>query len=98
MSQTLGPQQKRLLIHFMAIYAIPKGSTMAINEGLQFFLDPERRKHVLQLARQDMEAAIEAIKHTHDNPHGSDSEAIATAIKVARSFAPPPSNEVKGLE
>jgi hypothetical protein len=76
----LGPNAKKLLIRFMAREAIPPGGDVA--DGARFFLNDEHRKSVMDRAWTNFNAAIAAVKATHNNPHGDDEEAIAGAILV----------------
>lgn len=73
-----GPNAKRLLAHFIAREAIPVGG--GIGDGLDFLVQPERRRSGIEKAIANLEAAFAAVKAAPDNPYGNDDEAIAAAI------------------
>lgn len=74
----IGPNAKRLLIHFIALEAVPKGG--GLGDGLNFLIDAERRQRGMEQAMSNLDAALAAVKSAPDNPYGNDDEAIAAAI------------------
>lgn len=77
-ARTLGPNAKKLLAHFMAREAVPIGGSLA--DGLDFLVNPERRRSGAERAMHNLEAALSVVKSAPDNPYGDDDEAIAGAI------------------
>jgi hypothetical protein len=73
-----GPNVTKLITKFIAREAIPPGGGMA--DGIEFFLNPERRKQVLAKAEADTLESIRAIKAAPDNPFGDNDEEIAGAL------------------
>lgn len=74
----IGPNAKKLLSHFIAREAVPSGG--GLGDGLNFLIDPERRRKGIEKAMSDLDAALTAVKSAPDNPYGADDEAIAAAI------------------
>lgn len=74
----IGPNAKQLLAHFIAIEAVPVGG--GIGSGLNFLVDPERRKQGIDRAMANLDKALALVKSTPDNPYGNDDEKIAAAI------------------
>jgi len=80
MSETLGPNVKRLIAHKMALLAIPVGSgDKSFDVGVNAFLDRERFSSMAAEASNWVRQAITLIKTAPDNPYRDDEE-IATAI------------------
>lgn len=75
---TLGPNTRKLLSHFIALEAIPKGGGIA--SGIEFLTNPERREQGIKQALSNLDAALAVVKLSPDNPYGDDNEAIAAAI------------------
>jgi hypothetical protein len=74
----IGPNAKKLLAHFAALEAVPRGGGLA--DGLNFLADPDRRRRGFERAMANLDAALEAVKSAPDNPYGDDDEAIAAAV------------------
>lgn len=74
----IGPNAKKLLAHFIALEAVPRGGGLA--DGLNFLTDNDRRRRGIAQAMSNLEAALAAVKSAPDNPYGDDDEAIAAAI------------------
>lgn len=74
----LGPNTRKLLAHFIAREAVPVVGGLA--DGLNFLVDPDRRRQGMEKAISNMEVALAAVKSSPDNPYGDDDEAIAAAI------------------
>ena len=68
---------EKLTLEFLVLEAIPKGG--GIDDGLEFFLNPEKRAKNFSAAKEKANAAIQAVKNSLDNPYRDD-EAIAQAI------------------
>lgn len=77
-NRNYGPNVTKLITRFIAREAVPPGGGIA--DGVEFFVNPERRKQVLAKAEADALIAIQAIKAAPDNPYGNDDEVIAGAI------------------
>ena len=75
----IGPNVKRLFIKFIARESIPPGG-WRFEDGLEFFINTERRNQILDTAMKNTELAIEAIRSAPDNPYGENDEDIAEAI------------------
>jgi len=73
-----GPNVTKLIFKFIGREAIPQGGGFA--DGIEFFSNPERRKHVLAKAESKALAAIQLIKTAPDNPFGDNDEEIAGMI------------------
>ena len=74
----IGPNVKKLLAHFIALEAVPRGGGFA--DGWNFLADNDRRRRGMARAMSNLEAALTALKSAPDNPYGDDDEAIAAAI------------------
>lgn len=74
----IGPNAKRLLAHFIAREAVPSGG--GLGDGLNFLINPERRRKGIEKAMSNLDAALAAVKSAPDNPYGADDEVIAAAI------------------
>lgn len=84
-----GPNVRKLLVHYIAIEAIPDGSCKdgpggGIAAGIGFLVglgkkSPESTAAMAR-ARANCSAALEAAKAARDNPFGDDEEAIAAEI------------------
>ena len=74
----LGPNTRELLARFIALEAVPSGG--GLGSGLNFLVDPERRRKGIERAMSNLEAALAAVKSAPDNPYGDDDEIIAAAI------------------
>lgn len=73
-----GPNVTKLITRFIAREAIPPGGGLAA--GIDFFINQERRKQVLEKAEADALEAIQLIKAVPDNPYGDNDEEIALAL------------------
>jgi hypothetical protein len=82
-----GPNVTKLIMKFVMREAIPTGGGFA--DGIEFFMNPERRKQVLAKAEADAVEAIRLIKSAPDNSYGDDDEVIAGVIleKIAQKMA-----------
>lgn len=74
----MGPNAKKLFVHFLAKESVPDGGGMV--DGIKFFTDPEHRKEVLERAERNFDLAMIAVKSTTDNPYGNDEEKICAEI------------------
>lgn len=77
MSDTVGPNVKRLIIHKMAMDAIPDGGGFA--DGIDFLLSGKLGESA-KSATAWVKEALRVFKTAPDNPFGDDDEAIAGAI------------------
>lgn len=73
-----GENVTKLITRFIAINAIPRGG--GLSDGIEFILNPDKRKQVLEKAEKEALAAIHLVKTAPDNPYGNDDEKIAQAI------------------
>lgn len=78
MSEILGPNAKRLLIHRMSLDAVPSGG--GLRSAVEYLLDADRMKQSTKNSIEWVKAAIAAIKAAPDNPYGDDDETIAGEI------------------
>ncbi len=69
------PNVAKLIIKFIALEAIPRGGGIA--SGIEFFINPEHRKKVLESAESKAIQSINFIKSAPDNPFGDDDDVIA---------------------
>jgi hypothetical protein len=87
MKEPLGPNVKRLWAAFVARAAIPPTSTNGLASGIDFFIGLSRKTQesadVMRRARENLEAALAAVKAAPGNKYGDDEEAIAGAILAA---------------
>lgn len=74
----LGPNARKLLAHFIALEAVPRGGGLA--DGLNFLIDPDRRRQGLEKAMSNTQVAIDLVKSAPDNPYGDDDDVIAGVI------------------
>lgn len=76
--RVLGKNVKRLMAYKVSRDAIPDGGGMVA--GIAFILDRERMIETSRKALEWVDASIQAIRDTYDNPYGDDEETIAGAI------------------
>lgn len=67
-----------LILEFIAIEAIPSGG--GVSDGIEFFVDLQKRAQIIGRAKAKAAEAIELVKTAPDNPYGDDDEKIAEAI------------------
>lgn len=73
-----GPNVNKLITRFIAREAVPPGGGLA--SGLEFFINPEWRKQVLERAESNAIQAIYLVKSAPDSPFGNDDENIAREL------------------
>ena len=69
------PNVTKLITRFIAREAIPPGG--GLMDGVEFLIDRERRKQVLESAESKALQAIQLVRSAPDNPFGNDDEQIA---------------------
>lgn len=75
---THGPNVAKLIMQFVVREAIPPGG--GIDDGVDFFMNQEKRRRILAKAEGEAIAAIALIKAAPDNPYGDDDEIIAGVL------------------
>lgn len=70
-----GKNVTQLMTRFLAVEAIPSGG--GFEDGIEFFVNAERRKQVIEAAKIKTLQAIALVKTAPDNPYGDDDELIA---------------------
>lgn len=80
MTDTLGPNCKRLMILKMSGDAIPAGGGLA--DGIEFFMNPDKRRAIMKDAALFVVDAIKVIRGAGDpNPwRNADDETVAGEI------------------
>lgn len=77
MSETIGPNVKRLIIRKMSVDAIPKGG--GFGDGIDFLMSGKIGESA-KAATAWVKEALRVFKTAPDNPFGDDDEAIAGHI------------------
>lgn len=71
----IGPNLKKLMIHFMAVDAIPAGG--GLQAAVDLIMSPNGLRDSAMRSLAQALAAIDAMRAAPDNPYGNDEEVIA---------------------
>jgi hypothetical protein len=71
----IGPNLKKLMIHFMAVDAVPPGG--GLQSAVDLIMSPNGLRDSAMRSLAQALAAIDAMRAAPDNPYGNDEEIIA---------------------
>ena len=71
----IGPNLKKLMIHFMAVDAVPAGG--GLQSAVDLIMSPNGLRDSAMRSLTKALAAIDAMRAAPDNPYGNDEETIA---------------------
>lgn len=74
----IGPNLKKLMIHFMAVDAVPPGG--GLQAAVDLIMSPNGIRDSAQRSLAKALAAIDAMRAAPDNPYGNEEEVIAGAF------------------
>lgn len=70
----IGPNLKKLMIHFMAVDAVPAGG---LQSAVDLIMSPNGLRDSAMRSLAQALAAVDAMRAAPDNPYGDDEEVIA---------------------
>jgi hypothetical protein len=71
----IGPNLKKLMVHFMAVDAIPAGG--GLQAAVDLIMSPNGLRDSAMRSLAQALAAVDAMRAAPDNPYGDDEEIIA---------------------
>jgi hypothetical protein len=71
----IGPNLKKLMVHFMAVDAIPAGG--GLQAAVDLIMSPNGLRDSAMRSLAQALAAVDAMRAAPDNPYGDDEEVIA---------------------